>query len=405
MSLISGWHRAGRVFFVPITTGTSETDAKFSGISSYKVRDVPLPVLNFEHRAQLAKNYLLATGKFEQDKVEMILQDSLFRVALADTGGLPGLVVYTCQYDFDKDTCSVVQHLHHETASYIQKGWDKRMESIFSAYLARRKVFPSMELVKDGNYTVQDALDGGTIFLKEGEIRLAPALVSKFNAENSMINSLLVKAPSKTDKWTWRNFESVHLLYLAAVLAAMIKEKEHFQGATLGTYLRNMKPSDNAYLFKPLHLPLNFTATHYKIDPAQCIPRAIPASVSSVIDVDVMDREHVHQSHTGTPIIDGYVTLDVGYERLTIFLQYKHSDPESSSSKVRVSHMNQEIEKLGASLKRHEKWESDRQWIFVWITNREVESDTLANERLLWVDKDSLSLHCPLIGNRGLVGL
>ncbi|CAJ1957011.1 unnamed protein product [Cylindrotheca closterium] len=135
------------------------------------------------------------------------------------------------------------------------------------------------------------------------------------------------------------------------------------------------------------------------VDAAQCIPKAGGSGIASnVIDVNVFDWENVHQSHTGTPIIDGYVTLDVGNEGLTIFLQL------SSPSKVRVSQMNEEVKKLDFAIGRHRKWEPERQWILLWITNREVDIDSTADERLLWVDKGSLTGHCPLIGNRGLVG-
>ena len=48
-----------------------------------------------------------------------------------------------------------------------------------------------------------------------------------------------------------------------------------------------------------------------------------------------------------------------------------------------------------------------RQWAFLWVTNRKVDTDAAIgpHEKLLWVGRDELCEHAPLIGMRGLVAV
>ncbi|CAJ1926732.1 unnamed protein product [Cylindrotheca closterium] len=399
-SAVRDWHRAGSFFLVPITTGTSSTDANFTELSKYQVHHLALPVLDTATRKKMAAECLQGNANVDKNQISNILENDLFQVALADTGGLPGLVEFACEYNFQQGNSSPVQHLHLKVAAYVNKKWDAKMKSIVSASLSRIRVSNAFVLMAgtDTTFTVQSALDGGTIFLQNHEIRLAPAVLGKFTNDNDMLHSLILKAPTRADPWTWQSFEKVHLLYLAATMGAMVKEREQFKDISLRTYLRNLQPAGNSYLSQKLVLPLEFQSNNYIEDERQCIS-------NQKIRVTTEDHAHVHLAKAGTPIVDGYLNVKVlGGKRLTIFLQYKHSELLSSNARVNVSHMNEAAQNLDHCLDPQHGWDVEGDWIFVWVTNREVIQDVEAiHERLLWVDSNSLCEHCPLIGERGLV--
>ena len=65
--------------------------------------------------------------------------------------------------------------------------------------------------------------------------------------------------------------------------------------------------------------------------------------------------------------------------------------------------MNETVTKLETYLSGPGKW-SGRPWIFLWVTNRAIVDDaTTPHPNLLWVGKDKLIDHAPLIGRRGLI--
>lgn len=446
---LSSLHKAGHYFLVPITTGTSHSSANISQISTYCVASVKLPVLTFAQRTVLARSCFEARGCLETQQIEAVLEEFLFRIALGDTGGLPGLVYFLCSYDFNARGISFVQYLHTRTQEYVNGSWDQRWESISSVFLARPKVTNQTVLMTEytvpgsptryatiddlqkarpmyacstyrvDDYTVQDALDGGTIFLRpslEGglesdhkEIGLAPALLAKFNGGNGLFNSILTQAISNSQNWTWQQFEIAHLCYLAATMAALTQQRERFQKVSLGTFLRNARPTDSALLSDRMQLPECFEGAIWREDPNQCIPRT-NAKRGSQITVDIDDSECVHLAKDGTPIVDGYLNLKfqapvgAGAVSKTVFVQYKHSGLESQTSPVHVSSMNTEVRKLDTRLRKH-GWQEHRGWIFLWVTNREIVRDEDPDPRLLWVEKSTLADHAPLLGTRGLAPL
>ena len=442
---LSSLHENGHYFLVPITTGTSYSSANISQVSTYGVASVKLPVLTFNQSEELARSCLKARDDLYPQQIDEALAQDLFRIALGDTGGLPGLVDFLCTYNFEAHGISFVEHLHNTTQQYVTGSWDRRWESVSSVFLGRPKVTRQTVLMKEymvpesptryatindlknergkeisfstDDYTVQNALDGGTIFLRpllEGgpepgckEIGLAPALLAKFNGGNGLFNSILTQAISESKNWTWQQFEIAHLCYLAATMAAIIKQRKHFQKISLGTFLKHAKPTDSALLSNEMRLPNYFEAATYKKDPNQCIPRT-NAIQGSQITVDINDFESVHLAEDGTPIIDGYQNLEfqapAGTVSKTMFVQYKHSGLESATSKIHVSTMNNEVKKLDARLTKH-RWQEDRGWIFLWVTNRDVVTDAIPDPRLLWVERSTLANHAPLLGTRGLVPL
>lgn len=392
-------HQKGKYFIVPITTGTSQTDANIGAVSSYQIAKVPLPVLALEDMIKLARACL--SLKFDDRKiVDDIMSQLLFQIALGDTGGLPGLIVMAC--DKSQDKISYVQHLHNRVSQYIRIGWNSRWRATTSVFLARPRVTDSTLLAK--GYSVRQALDSGTVFYRsEGELGLAPALLAQFNLEQNLFDPILVRSLSTSEDWTWQDFEKAHLLFLAATLNALIEECERFPTMTLGTFLCNVQPSNSAPLQHSLNLPNKFQHASLIVEPKQCIPKSTAGAINR-LSVDLSDVENIHQTKSGTPIVDGYLNLKLNNLEgtTTLFIQYKHSALSSTTSTVNVSTMNKEYAKLKSRLKKH-GWPNDRPFLFLWVTNRTVDRDEEANNSLLWICKESLADHAPLLGQRGLV--
>jgi hypothetical protein len=436
---LSVLHKAGQFFIVPITTGTSHSAASIGRISTYQIFPVPLPVLKSEDQLLLATS-CLNTKCLDGPVVERIINEKLFQLGLGDTGGLPGLIFFLCSKEIDSAT-SYVQHLHNSTKSYVGKRWDSRWKVITSVFFARPHVGRDTVLMREfvaadqptatheslqhlqeanpnisGNinimaYTVQDALDGGTILLhNESEIGLAPALLAKFNGDQGIFNPILTQEISSAQDWTWQIFEKAHLLYLAATMRALIDEAHRFDhNITLGTYLRHVNPSTSPILSRKLVLPSSFERRDYVTDEKQCIPKS-NAKRERRISILFNEFEHMYQAANGTPVIDGYQNLKfagsssttVSTTLSTMFIQYKHSALQSNTSDVNVSSMNAEVLKLHRLLLQYE-WPEDREWFFLWITNRKVVPDTTPDSRLLWVEQSTMVNHAPLLGFRGLV--
>ena len=397
-SAVSSLHAAGHFFIVPITTGTSHSAANFDAVSRYQIRKVPLKLLDQENMLDMATACLLPS---DEETIEGILNQPLFRIALGDTGGLPGLIVYACRKG---DALSYVQSLHYRIGGYVTSSWSGRWAATTSVYLARPEV--TDDTVLEEGYTMKDALDGGTVFYRnERELGLAPALLAKFNETQSVFNPVLVKTISKAEEWTWQDFEKAHLLFLAATMKALIKEQGRFGNITLAALLRNVHPVDSPALRQPLSLPDDFVGADYTQENRQCIPKS-NADQSRELSLDTKDINCVHLAAAGTPILDGYMNLRLNnlHGATTLFVQYKHSGLESSASPVSVSTMNNETSKLRNRLMKH-GWPNDKRFLFLWVTNRAVTNDEGAapDKDLFWVDKDTLCEHAPLLGYRGLV--
>ena len=85
----------GRLFIVPITTGTSNEDANIGDVSTYSSKEVKLPVLSFKETDKLAREFF-RIQKVSQAEIDTQLELPAFQVGLADTAGLPGLVGVLC---------------------------------------------------------------------------------------------------------------------------------------------------------------------------------------------------------------------------------------------------------------------------------------------------------------------
>jgi hypothetical protein len=79
-------------------------------------------------------------------------------------------------------------------------------------------------------YTLEQALDSGTVSYdyEDQEIRLAPILLQIFNMDNQLLDPCVLKFVTKRGRWTWKDVGKAHLLYLAATMMALQKEKLRF---------------------------------------------------------------------------------------------------------------------------------------------------------------------------------
>ena len=252
-------HAAGQYFIVPVTTVTSHSESNIGGISRYQVMEVPLLVLDLTEK-ELARECLRAAFRDRTNLdtwIDEVLDTDDFLIALGDTGGLPGLVYFACSKDPSNTGVSYVQHLRSRTASYMRQVWSHRYAALTCVFLARSTVTTSTVLticfhhkddtgnfyesrqraqeagigdadVRVANYTVQDALDGGSAFLRNGsELGLAPSFVAQFNLQSEgVMNTIVLKNIARAESWTWQDFEKAHLLYLAATTAAHAKVQQ-----------------------------------------------------------------------------------------------------------------------------------------------------------------------------------
>ena len=216
----------------------------------------------------------------------------------------------------------------------------------------------------------------------------------------------------------WQRFESAHICYLAAVLFAIAATQEQFwtrknHRLTLSSVLAYVSPSSHPIFEKVFTPQDSFDALDIIKDLQQCIPRVNAKSKEHM--VNTTDLDHMHQALDGTPIIDAYVNLKLSSgegslaagaatmdETTTLFIQYKHSKLESDAQ-VKISEMNDTVTRLETYLSKSESNWGGRPWIFLWVTNRAIADNAIPHPNLLWIGKDNLIDHAPLIGRRGLI--
>jgi hypothetical protein len=401
-SALSDLKSNGRFFLVPITTGTSKKDATFSHISIYGVKSVPLPLLSVADTRKLASAFLKAN-----DVNEDFLNDTVFQIALCDCGSLPGLVEILCD-NVEVAKKSFVRYLHDTVIDEIpdHSGWSSRWPSLSSIFLSRAKLVPDDIIEHD--YRLSDALASGTVSYDpvEQEIHLSPVLFRIFNVKYPSFNSILLKFVSNEESWTWQDFEKAHLLYLAATMMALQKEKLRFPKMVLGTFLRHVQPANNVHLEYGLVLPsdVTFDGTQYKLDDHHCLVKPLKRRRHGV---ETECQIYARLAATGNPFVDGYMNLILRTEtsgadlHTTLFVQYKHTTMSHTSS-CKVSEMNEQVIELDRTL-RAMKWARKRHWLLLWVTNKPIHVDGKPHKKLLWVGKDELENHAPLIGLRGLV--
>jgi hypothetical protein len=176
---------------------------------------------------------------------------------------------------------------------------------------------------------------------------------------------------------------------------------------TLGTFLRHVQPGDNTYLLQNLILPpdVAFDGIMYQCDDEQCLDRPPRRELHSV---DITNENQVILSKPGTPFVDAYINLRLRNKTgertdlpTTLFVHYEHSTMRRPP-KLKVSAMNKVINELLTTLVAMQ-WDTDRLWLFLWVTNRPIGVNAKPHEKLLWVGQDNFEKHAPLIACRGLV--
>jgi len=236
---------------------------------------------------------------------------------------------------------------------------------------------------------------------------VAPVVFRTFLNGDGFFNPILLKVVIEAHHWTRQDWEMTHLLYLAATMMALQKEQSRFHEMTLGTLLRHVHPGNNIYLGHRLILPPNvtFDGSMYKSDDEHCLdipPRRQRHSVDTTSETCVI------LSKAGTPFVDGSMNLrlrskesiDMTDLETTLFVQYGHSTMRRAP-KLKVSEMNTVINELHTTLVAMQ-WDNARHWLLLWVTNRPIDVDAKPHEKLLWVGKDNLEKHAPLIARRSL---
>ena len=302
------------------------------------------------------------------------------------------------------------KRLQHAVTAYTSKvDWSLRWPKLVGVCLARPTV--NEETIIDDDYTVSNANDSGTILFSNIEIGVSPCLFREFNeTKKTIVNDLLLKHITNMEVWTWQDFEKAHALYLSAVMAALIQtQPQFFEKVTLGNLLRHAQPTSSAHLNRTMELPNQFNALNLSEQAEQSIPKKTRKRKHHSVDLD--ELEELLLACDGTPIVDAHLNLRLsmangGNRRVSVvlFIQYKHSKL-GSKTEVKVSEMNAAVAELNSRLQHCKNWKGG-EWLFLWVSNRVIndrEDHVTPDPRLLWVGKNELVKHAPLIGRRGLV--
>lgn len=426
--VLSAYERDSRKIVYPVASGTTYDDVAVDHDSHYHTFPLPLVSLNLKMSLKLAGDRLRKKG-VDGARVKSILEKKVFQVAIADTGGLPGAVIWVADRAQQERTCemgSYISELVKQTVSYAKFPQQDRWEQCILCSLARPPLKMNSVLIPrqteddtSKDWTVKDASESGSILISATangslEIRVAPCFLaaSKDERDLPLDTSIVLANLSLSDGWTWQRFEEAHAHYYAAVLNALCHTR-HFwsknqENLRLKDVLRGAQHGTSCGVLNWIvKTQKDFKVTVHR-DEKQSIPKSTSASRGHT--VDIADTERVHLARAGTPIIDAHFNLIVepfanGVGRgLTVFKQYKHSVEVNASVKVKVSEMNAQVIKLKELLARH-SWPSSQEWVFLWVTNRLVNLDAEPDEKLLWVGREELCEHAPLIGMRGLVGV
>ena len=428
-NVLSAYERDQQKVVYPVASGITFDDISVDHGSHYDTQRLPLASLNLVQSLTLAHDRL--TKKCNDDnKVEQIMGDTLFKVAIADSGGLPGAVIWAADRALQPMTISqgsYIQELVGRAKGYAKFPEPQRWRQCILCSLTHPPLRLTSVLVPrqaeddtSKDWTVTQASESGSVLVeaKEGdyqEIRVAPCFLAASSSthELPLNTSILLANLTLADAWIWQRFEQAHVHYYAAVLHALSETRRFWSQARQEILVSDVFRGAQSgicealdWIVKPQE---NFNHWTVWYDEQQSIPRSNSSNSHSV---DIEDVQHVHVSKTGTPIIDAHFNLNVervaneGEQGLTVFLQYKHSVKLDATDMVKVSTMNEAVIKLEERLRRS-GWPMSRQWVFLWVTNRKVDMDAAVgpHEKLLWVGREELCEHAPLIGMRGLVAV
>lgn len=431
--LLSSYERSGRGKIIyPIASGTTYNDVAVNHDSHYQTEPLPLASLNLEESLALARDRLVKK-RADAQLVDQIMGDTLFKVAVADAGGLPGAVIWAADRALQNMTLTqgtFIAQLVAEARSYAKFPEKGRWEQCILCSFARPPLKGHSVLVRrqhgdngdeeSKDWTVTNASESGsiTVTTRGGfkEIRVAPCfLAASDSTHNLPLNtSILLANLSWADGWTWQRFEQAHAHYYAAFLNALDKTQRFWsENVNQNMFVRDVFPhvqSQNCLLLDWIVKPTkDFNYGSVIAEARQSIPRS-NAAHGTEHRVDILDFNNVHLAAPGNPITDAHFNLNVErvandpQQGMTVFMQYKHSVDLEADTTVKVSAMNGAVETLRGRLAKH-GWPREREWLFLWVTNRSVVVDVPANENLLWVGREELFEHSPLIGMRGLVAV
>ena len=423
--VLSAYERSQHRIVYPLVSGTTFDDVAVDHASHYATVALPLSPLNIDQSLELARDRMNKKN-VDHSLVDSIMQENLFQVAIADTGGLPGVVIWAADGATHSKTFEqgdYIAELVRATSAYAKFPQDNRWKQIIYCSLARPPLKFNSVLVRHQSesntsrgWTVKDASESGSVIVKQStsdkdlQLRVASCFVAASSTEYALPleTSILFANLSKSDRWTWQRFEEAHAHYCAAVLNALYETRrfwsERGQHIRLKHVFRSAQPQCEV-LDWVLEPQKDFQLTVHR-DEKQSIPKSNSPNLAH--SIDIYDKQRVHLAKAGTPIIDAHFNLSVkaflnGDEKeLTVFVQYKHTAQIDTSAKIKVSEMNAAVINLMDKLSSH-GWPPSREWVFLWVTNRLVDLDVEPNDKLLWVGRNEVYEHAPLIGMRGLV--
>ena len=444
-----------KYFIVPVTTGTSYRDSSLGRVSTYNLirpslrlltpaesfqaarsfwgriwaRTAPQPELQTEAERAEAKRAVCPVGL--DGPVPRNKHAQFFMSALADAGGYPGYIEMLCRIGNLATTDNYATELHMKVTQYLG-GPDVRdvpSEALWAQVVRRmltREVLRITDKIKydDGGrevvMPVADLIERGYVMANwvpgdDGEpsnylrLSVAPSLMRHWLRKNGkeavdVFNTSVIGNHCMARPEHWAAFEYFCANFLAARLAAL-RHQPPSDGATLGHVLSGAEPRGSPLLVETVKPAMHAARVE---EDQQWVVKMKGQSLKSGFKKNALPEEFssaVRLCAKSNPIFDAYVDVGGYY----LFLQYKHSALESSTSH-KTSTMLERATLLEAALSTGSKaWKTrykERRVVFVWVTNAPVVEDEkiTAEHNVFYIGAEQLVEHVGAeFAGRGLV--
>jgi len=411
---------AGKYFVVPVCTGLAYSDMSFNLTEGLQL-SVSLPLLNFNDSQEYLCHRYQQIG-YSVDDVDRVMNDRVFQIAIADTGGVPGFLDFLVEVDPPSDR-SWGELVNDGVSTYMKSlrselpGWEDTAALMFSSLPVERETLL-------GDRTVGALADEGYFHLVPAEVsdpdkdssdifhvRFVPALLRlrERTKEACSVSGLLPRLNGAT-AWTWQQYEKFNAYFTAAVLGGLCRwHRKLNRTITIGDILRAAVPANAPELGLELNLPSSFKANQITEETQQVLP---PKSADKF---DLSDYETVHLCAFGNGLVDAYVNLKAMDGTFwTLCFQYKHTDWAGSNTPLTVDKINKGFNSFRkrmtlARTQNKEKWQ-DRNTLYCYVSNRELVGDLKSLDRgqdrdrgPLVISRDQLQTYLHVFAGRGLV--
>ena len=199
----------GTKMIIPVASGTTYDRVAVDHDSHYVTYPLPLACLSFDVSLGLARDRMNKKCN-DAGRVEQIMESTLFKVAIADAGGLPGAVVWAADsalHDATLQSSSYISELVNRTVAYAKFPSQACWIACLLCSLARPPLMDSSILVphepedrKSKDWTVRRASESGSVLVvnrEDGfkEIQVAPCfLAASANSHAVPVNKSIVLA-------------------------------------------------------------------------------------------------------------------------------------------------------------------------------------------------------------------